>query len=263
MEYLRVKNWKRFQHYRDRCPPWIKLHYEILTSRDWVMLDERNRLLALVCMLIASRHDGTVPNDPTFIQRVAYLKQRPNLKPLIEIGFLEYASGCKRVLADDTTETETETEEETETERARAGRKTVDFEVWWNNYPKKTGKGAARKAWDRIKDRPPLDAMLSAVQQQMKSDQWTRDGGQYIPNPSTWLNQERWNDEPMAAPKVGDDHQREWPYSKADYQDYLGGRISPDDWDAYMDAHEHLGWTPHSWPSFKEWKSVSKADATA
>jgi hypothetical protein len=37
--------------------------------------------------------------------------------------------------------------------------------------------------------------MLSAVEAQKQTDQWTKDGGQYIPHPSTWLNQGRWEDE--------------------------------------------------------------------
>jgi len=35
---LKVKNWEKYQHYKDRNPPWIKLHFELLTSADWVPL---------------------------------------------------------------------------------------------------------------------------------------------------------------------------------------------------------------------------------
>jgi hypothetical protein len=40
-----------------------------------------------------------------------------------------------------------------------------------------------------------LEEMLAAIAKQKKTDQWTKDGGQYIPNPATWLNQGRWQDE--------------------------------------------------------------------
>ena len=43
--------------------------------------------------------------------------------------------------------------------------------------------------------------MLEALTRQRGSDQWTRDNGRYIPNPSTWLNQERWSDE-LKGPMV-------------------------------------------------------------
>jgi hypothetical protein len=111
---LRVKNWRKFQHYSDRNPPWIKLHFEILSSRDWVTLDDASRVLAIACMLIASRNEGVVPADPDYVQRVAYLKKPPNFKPLIACGFLEVASDCKQMLAPARPETETETETETE-----------------------------------------------------------------------------------------------------------------------------------------------------
>jgi len=121
MKYYTVTNWSKFQHYRDRNPPWIKLHYELLSSRDWVMLDDASRVLAVACMLIASRNGGNVPDDPAYLQRVAYLNNEPNFKPLIESGFLKLASTCKQMLATARPETETETETETEESLSPSG----------------------------------------------------------------------------------------------------------------------------------------------
>lgn len=112
MKY-RVKNWREFQHYKDRNPPWIKLHFSVLSSQDWVTLDDASRVLAIACMLIASRSDGEIDGSEgglAYIKRVAYLNKVPNLKPLIDCGFLECASDCKQMLADARPETETETE---------------------------------------------------------------------------------------------------------------------------------------------------------
>jgi hypothetical protein len=70
------------------------------------------------------------------------------------------------------------------------------FDRFWHAYPRKIGKGAARQAWKRLKpDEALLAQMLAAIDQQQGSVQWNRDGGQYIPLPSTWLKQERWEDE--------------------------------------------------------------------
>lgn len=85
----RIRNWSQFQHYKDRSPEWIKLHFAILASEDWAMLADASKLLAVVCMLVASRHGGMVPNKPAYIKRVAYLDSEPDLAPLIECGFLE------------------------------------------------------------------------------------------------------------------------------------------------------------------------------
>ena len=109
----KVRNWRKFQHYSKRNPPWIKLHYEVMTSRDWVMLSDASKLLAIVCMLIASRNEGEVPDDPEYIKRVAYLDRAPNLLPLIDSGFLlADASARKHKQAHATSETETEAETE-------------------------------------------------------------------------------------------------------------------------------------------------------
>ena len=67
------------------------------------------------------------------------------------------------------------------------------FDHFWSAYPKKVGKEAARKAFAKVKT--PIDTLLAAIEKQKRSAQWNKDNGQYIPNPATWLNQGRWEDE--------------------------------------------------------------------
>lgn len=66
------------------------------------------------------------------------------------------------------------------------------FERFWSVYPKKVGKQAALSAYKKVK--VPVDTLIAAVEAQKASKQWTKDNGQYIPNPATWLNQGRWED---------------------------------------------------------------------
>lgn len=69
----------------------------------------------------------------------------------------------------------------------------ADFEAFWQAYPNKTGKQAAEKEWSRLKpDAELTKALLQAVEYQKSWDRWQRG---YIPNPSTWLHQQRWLDE--------------------------------------------------------------------
>ena len=79
------------------------------------------------------------------------------------------------------------------------------FDLFWKQYPRKEGKGAAEKAWDKI-SAPVETAKLieTALIWQKRSEQWTKDGGQFIPMPATYLNQKRWMDEPT-KPKA-----KEW-----------------------------------------------------
>lgn len=67
------------------------------------------------------------------------------------------------------------------------------FERFWSVYPRKVGKQSAKRAFEKVK--VPLETLVTAVERQKCSDQWTRDNGQYIPHPTTWLNQGRWDDE--------------------------------------------------------------------
>lgn len=71
------------------------------------------------------------------------------------------------------------------------------FVKFWQAYPKKVGKDAALRAWKKIREpTATLGRILAALEWQVKSEAWTKDSGQYIPNPATYLNQGRWQDEP-------------------------------------------------------------------
>ncbi|MEJ5903812.1 helix-turn-helix domain-containing protein [Pseudomonas kermanshahensis] len=76
----------------------------------------------------------------------------------------------------------------------------VAFDRFWAIYPRKVGKSAAEKAWAKIKVTIDLfDRMAASLAAWAVSTDWTKDGGQYIPHPSTWLNGKRWEDE-LPAP---------------------------------------------------------------
>ena len=74
------------------------------------------------------------------------------------------------------------------------------FEIFWSVYPKKVGLEQARKAFAEVQ--VPVEELVRAVKQQTQSAQWSKDGGQYIPNAATWLSQQRWEDKlPLPAEK--------------------------------------------------------------
>lgn len=87
----------------------------------------------------------------------------------------------------DTSNTDTNTDKKPYTSRDSL------FDAFWQTYPKKVGKDAARKAFEKRRpDNILLECMLKAVKQQQMSDQWAKG---FIPNPATWLNEGRWQDE--------------------------------------------------------------------
>lgn len=74
-----------------------------------------------------------------------------------------------------------------------------EFEKFWEAYPRKTGKGAAKKSWLKAVGQVEGRIIIDAVYKQRKGFNY-EDNKKYIPMPATWLNQERWLDEARNAP---------------------------------------------------------------
>lgn len=85
------------------------------------------------------------------------------------------------------------TEEPTEEENAPA------FAEFWLLYPKKRGKDAAQRAWQKLKadDRRLAFDRLPAF---ISCRQWQTDDGRFIPHPATWLNSGDWREMPDHGP---------------------------------------------------------------
>lgn len=77
------------------------------------------------------------------------------------------------------------------------------FEVFWNTYPRRTGKGAARKSFLGAlgNGADPRD-IIEAAAVYARNCQNIGKEAQFIPHPATWLNQERWEDDLEKAPEV-------------------------------------------------------------
>ena len=81
---------------------------------------------------------------------------------------------------------------------------TSDFLEFWKVYPKKKGKKKAFKAWRIAKDKPAIENILQSVQSQLKSKDWNKEDGQFIPHPASWLNGGCWDDELDVAAEPAD-----------------------------------------------------------
>lgn len=74
--------------------------------------------------------------------------------------------------------------------------KDESFSIFWKAYPRKDSKVQAQKAFVKLAPSDELFALIMASLDRFKRcDQWTRDGGKFVPFASTWLNQRRWEDE--------------------------------------------------------------------
>lgn len=87
---------------------------------------------------------------------------------------------------------------------SRYNKEDKDFTVWFDAYGKKVGKAVAMKAWSKL-SKEDRDAALDDIvirKRKMADPSWSN--GQYQPNPATYLNQRRWEDEwqPQSTNKV-------------------------------------------------------------
>lgn len=68
------------------------------------------------------------------------------------------------------------------------------FDQFWSVYPKKVSKPAALKAFKAAKINGHLPEVIADIEAKKESEGWKKNGGQYIPNPSTYLNNRKWED---------------------------------------------------------------------
>ena len=81
------------------------------------------------------------------------------------------------------------------------GRPDNHFDLFWQAYPKKVAKEAAKRIWRRLNPTPELfEAILRGVKGWSETENWTSGGGQFILHPTTFLNQRRWEDDIPRSP---------------------------------------------------------------
>jgi len=199
MHYFRVKNLEKFQHYKHRNPPWIRLYTDLINADDldYSALTDTQKLHLIHIWMLATRHGNRVPMNLEWLQRRLNISDPIDLTPLLKAGFIEvieeeecgdcgHASNmladCKR-LATPETETETETDSEylhthssvSESEPEKPGAKPE---------PKPNPQEAAlveelKARWNDMADRAGLprvrsiaDNRLRAVRLRLKNHDW-------------------------------------------------------------------------------------------
>jgi len=118
---MKIKNWNKFQHFKDRRPPWIKLHRDILEQRDINMISDRSFRVLVGLWLLASEDEameGGLPpiDDIEFRLRIPKSQIQKALTELDAFVIQDDIKAISERYQDDEPETETETETEGEGE---------------------------------------------------------------------------------------------------------------------------------------------------
>jgi hypothetical protein len=183
-----VKNFERFQHYKDRSPPWIKLYNELLDDYAFTCLQDASKFHLIAIWLLASRTDNKIPADPAWIARKISASSKVDLAGLIEAGFLVENQPLLEMEQDASAPLAKCLSREEERRGETEERESAQFEEFWNAYPRKIAKPDAKRAFKAAIKKTSLPVLLAAIGSIDKSDP------KFIPYPATWLNQERWAD---------------------------------------------------------------------
>ncbi len=203
MKYIKIVDWEKFQHYKKRNPPWIKLHTQLLDNDNFDCLHDDSKLLLLCLWLFTARKgNGNIPANEKWLQKKLPLQKKVKLQPLIDKGFIEcyqddsklQAIDASKVLASDRERDREreETEGETKTEYIlffNEARKIFPStkrgnQTEFDNFVKK------HKDWKKV-----LPLLKPAIEQQIQIREKTTGFVPNWKNFQTWINNRCWEEE--------------------------------------------------------------------
>ena len=97
--YFSVKGFDKFQHYKDRSPPWIKLYNELLDDYEFGLLPDAAKMHLGAIWLLASRYNNRIPHDAEWISGRINATENLDLDALTKAGFIIPEQGCSNALA--------------------------------------------------------------------------------------------------------------------------------------------------------------------
>jgi hypothetical protein len=201
MNTFSVKNFEKFQHYKDRSPPWIKLYNELLDDYEFGCLPDASKMHLIAIWLLASRSDNKIPYDDKWVARRINANEPVNLALLVERGFILTdqpvtlpVQEAIKPLAECLTREEGETEKRRGKELLSASRPANDwFEKLKQAYPKRNGNYGWKKAEAKfnalVKTGVDPEAIITAARKLCHTLK-AKIGTEYIPMPASWLNSE-------------------------------------------------------------------------
>jgi hypothetical protein len=164
---MQIRNWKKFQHFKDRKPPWVKLYRDILDDLDWHELDATASKVLIMCWLIASEDDGRLPPVKTLAFRLRMSEKQTNdcLNKLSHWLEQDDISVISDRYQSDSLETETETETETKKEKKATSVAMPDgiSQSVWEDF----------KTLRKAKKAPVTQRVIDGMQEQADLAGWT------------------------------------------------------------------------------------------
>ncbi|BBB99384.1 hypothetical protein [Bradyrhizobium elkanii] len=209
MKTFSVKNFEKFQHYKDRAPPWIKLYNGLLEDYEFGGLPDASKMHLIAIWLLASRSDNKIPYDPKWVSNRINATEPVDLALLAKRGFIVLDQGEEQYGSEMLAECLTREEGETEERKSKAEPRSPsapgvseDFENLKKVYPRRKGnygwKAAERKFNSLVKTGVDPKAIIASARR-LGETLSARVGTEYIPMPASWLNSEDFLDLAVTA----------------------------------------------------------------
>lgn len=145
--YLKVRNFEKFQHYKHRNPPWIRLYRDLLSDPEFYRLNGVLKFQIIGMTLLASRRDNKILADAEWIQSEIKSVEPVNLQDLMNTGFIEERkqrastklATREQVATPETEETETEVQRQSKEYAAEDPRRAPFVEYCFRSYSEQRG----------------------------------------------------------------------------------------------------------------------------
>lgn len=203
MSNYRIKNWPKFQQYKNRRPPWIRLYRDLLDDVEWFNLDPKDAKYLVSLWLMAAEDEtmlGILPSDSQVCHRLRITNKQllalyTRLEHWLERDASTMLADCKQVDTPETDQNRSETEKE----------QCVDFEEFWKIYPEKQEKPTTKSVWNEKRIGYIPDILVLIQKHLSKREQLKKSSKVFVPNlphPKRYLKNRRWEDEISTSPPI-------------------------------------------------------------
>jgi hypothetical protein len=173
---MKIKQWEKFQHFKDRRPPWIKLYKDLLDDPDWHELDSQSAKILVMLWLVASEDESMTGQLPclrklAFRFRISESDLNLNIQRLTHwLDDVDITTISPRYQFDiPETETEKKRDREEPTRKKKIDKPSEALTILKAEYPKRNGsqpwKAAAEAINARLKEGTSMDELRNATKQ--------------------------------------------------------------------------------------------------
>lgn len=217
MNTFRVKNFEKFQHYKDRAPPWIKLYNGLLEDYEFGGLPDASKMHLIAIWLLASRTGNKMPYDPRWVSGRINATEPVDLELLVQRGFIlldQEVQQAEQVASKPHAECLSREEGQVQDigkrkEESRTVAKPLpcssdSFQRFKATFPRRDGANpwqpAEKKFNALVKTGVDPEVMIRAASELAREEGARGNiGTKFIPQAITWLNQQRFQDYAVAS----------------------------------------------------------------